>query len=82
MTSEKAVQVRADLVALTLAESVALSASCLEETSTLLCVTWMRSTVSNSSVNVLFAANSMKIKAPGPSRQNFSQMEQSFCFEL
>jgi len=39
VTAEETVEVRADLVALTLTESVALSASGLEEVGTLLCVT-------------------------------------------
>jgi hypothetical protein len=39
VTTEEAVEVRTDLVALTLTKSVALSASGLEEVGTLLCVT-------------------------------------------
>ena len=39
MTTEEAVEIGADLVALTLAESVALSAPGLEEVGTLLCIT-------------------------------------------
>jgi hypothetical protein len=39
VTTEEAVKVRADLVALALTKSVALSASSLEKVGTLLCVT-------------------------------------------
>jgi hypothetical protein len=42
VTTEKAVEIGADLVALTLTESMALSASGLEEVGTLLCVTCLQ----------------------------------------
>jgi hypothetical protein len=42
VTTEKAVEIGADLVALTLTESVALSASGLEKVGTLLCVTCLQ----------------------------------------
>jgi hypothetical protein len=42
VTTEQSVEVRADLVSLTLTESVALLASGLEEVGTLLCVTCKR----------------------------------------
>jgi hypothetical protein len=48
VATEQAVKVGADLVSLTLAESVALGTSCLEEVGTLLCVTCVGSFVSGS----------------------------------
>jgi len=39
VTTEQPVEIRTDLVSLTLTEGVALSTSCLEEVGTLLCVT-------------------------------------------
>jgi hypothetical protein len=46
VTTEEPVEVRTDLVSLTLTESVALSASCLEEVGTLLCVTYKINSIS------------------------------------
>lgn len=48
MTAEKTVQGRANLVAATSLDSVALSATGLEQTGTLLCVTWNKSVSSGS----------------------------------
>jgi hypothetical protein len=45
VTTEEAVKVGADLVALTLTKSVALSAAGLEKVGTLLCVTYLQLTI-------------------------------------
>jgi hypothetical protein len=62
VTTEEAVEVRTDLVALTLTKSVALSASGLEEVGTLLCVTCFELAIA---INLYFKGSKAFRKADG-----------------
>lgn len=70
MTTEKAVEVGADLVALALTKSVALSASGLEQVGTLLCVTYFQLAIV---LNLYFESCTAPRKAEWRSKRNRHQ---------